>query len=125
MHLVTFLSGADLTPVTLFSCRGVEFPDLLPAGVAGLERAIARFDASKGFKFSTYAHWWIRQAISRCVQVCSHEHHHVRTSWQSSQCCATKGNMSRILSASLHHAAGPVTGGAPASQCVRAAVQDQ
>ena len=48
----------------------MEFPDLLPAGVAGLERAIARFDASKGFKFSTYAHWWIRQAISRCVQVC-------------------------------------------------------
>ena len=51
----------------------MEFPDLLPAGVAGLERAIARFDASKGFKFSTYAHWWIRQAISRCVQVCGHK----------------------------------------------------
>lgn len=49
--------------------RGVDFPDLLPAGVSGLERAINRFDASKGFKFSTYAHWWIRQAVSRCVQV--------------------------------------------------------
>ena len=61
-------------------CRGVEFPDLLPAGVAGLERAIARFDASKGFKFSTYAHWWIRQAISRCVQVRGIEHQHEHSS---------------------------------------------
>lgn len=51
-------------------CRGVEFSDLLPAGMAGLERAIERFDASKGFKFSTYAHWWIRQNVCRCVQVC-------------------------------------------------------
>lgn len=50
-------------------CRGVEFSDLLPAGMAGLERAIDRFDASKGFKFSTYAHWWIRQNVCRCVQV--------------------------------------------------------
>ena len=33
----------------------------------GLEKAIERFDASKGFKFSTYAHWWIRQAVSRCI----------------------------------------------------------
>lgn len=48
--------------------KGVEFSDLLPAGMAGLERAIDRFDASKGFKFSTYAHWWIRQNVCRCVQ---------------------------------------------------------
>jgi RNA polymerase sigma factor (sigma-70 family) len=51
-----------------YADRGVEFSDLLPAGVGGLERAIDRFDAAKGFKFSTYAHWWIRQAVSRCVQ---------------------------------------------------------
>ena len=51
------------------ACRGVDFSDLLPAGMGGLQRAIERFDASKGFKFSTYAHWWIRQAVSRCIQV--------------------------------------------------------
>lgn len=55
----------------------MEFSDLLPAGVGGLERAIDRFDAAKGFKFSTYAHWWIRQAVSRCVQVCGLPTRHV------------------------------------------------
>ena len=48
-------------------CRGVDFGDLIPEGVIGLMRAVDRFDASKGFKFSTYAHWWIRQAVSRCI----------------------------------------------------------
>jgi hypothetical protein len=36
-------------------------------GLVGLSKSLDRFDASKGFKFSTYAHWWIRQAISRAV----------------------------------------------------------
>lgn len=36
-------------------------------GIAGLNRAIDRFDPGRGFKFSTYAHWWIRQVISRAV----------------------------------------------------------
>jgi len=47
--------------------KGVELGDLIPEGLQGLRKAIDKFDASKGFKFSTYAHWWIRQAISRAV----------------------------------------------------------
>lgn len=45
--------------------RGMEFLDLVQEGNLGLIRAIEKFDYAKGFKFSTYATWWIRQAISR------------------------------------------------------------
>lgn len=47
--------------------RGVEFADLIPEGITGMIKAIEKFDASKGFKFSTYAHWWIRQSLARCI----------------------------------------------------------
>lgn len=47
--------------------RGVELQDIIQEGILGLMRAVDKFEASKGFKFSTYAHWWIRQAASRCV----------------------------------------------------------
>lgn len=36
-------------------------------GMAGLSKSLDRFEPSRGFKFSTYSHWWIRQAISRAV----------------------------------------------------------
>lgn len=41
--------------------RGVELQDLIQEGIMGLVRAIDRFEPDRGFKFSTYAHWWIRQ----------------------------------------------------------------
>jgi RNA polymerase primary sigma factor len=47
--------------------RGVEYEDLVQEGTLGLIRAIRGFDHSKGFRFSTYASWWIRQAIRRAV----------------------------------------------------------
>lgn len=47
--------------------RGVEFLDLIQDGNLGLMKAIERFDPEKGFKLSTYATWWIRQSIERCV----------------------------------------------------------
>lgn len=51
-----------------YKTPGADFEDLVQEGSVGLLRAIRKFEPKRGFRFSTYAHWWIRQALSRFVK---------------------------------------------------------
>ena len=65
------LTDANLRLVVAYcqtaASDGHAFPDLIQEGNLGLLKAVDKFDYSKGYKFSTYATWWIRQAITRAI----------------------------------------------------------
>lgn len=66
-HLVKANSRLVISMAKRFRGQGVPFLDLIQEGNVGLMRAADKFDRNRGFKFSTYATWWVRQAITRAV----------------------------------------------------------
>ena len=66
-HLITANSRLVISVAKKYMGRGVPFLDLIQEGNIGLMRAAKKFDYQRGYKFSTYATWWIRQAVTRAI----------------------------------------------------------
>jgi RNA polymerase sigma factor (sigma-70 family) len=81
-----------------YTRSGMPLLDLVQEGNAGLIRAVEKFDYQRGYKFSTYATWWIRQAISRAIaQQARTVRLPVHTGEELSKLIATKREMTRLL----------------------------
>lgn len=89
--------------------QGLDYDDLFQHGVLGLIRAARKFDPAKGFKFSTYATWWIRQSISRAIadegaviRIPVHMHEQMRKVAQAERTLAVQGRPAGIADVAVH-----------------------
>ncbi|MEV6401568.1 sigma-70 family RNA polymerase sigma factor [Streptomyces bobili] len=89
--------------------QGLDYDDLFQHGALGLMRAARKFDPAKGFKFSTYATWWVRQAISRgiadegaVIRIPVHMHEQVRKVALAERTLAIQGRPAGVADVAVY-----------------------